>query len=855
MNTFTPHSLPEAVRALFELNNYTVEGPKEIHGAEIDLIATPKSDPFASSVYIEVTVEYVDTEKYGKDLTKLSMVRELDPTSHRLIVSSEGFSVPVRERAAVAGIKTLTYTELFARFERFEPYVKAVTSHEHQLGGELMHLNSIYEEPNFQDALGSERATEYLSEWRLTDTQRRWLVLVGEYGTGKTALTKILQYRWTVDYQRHAGFPIPFRIELRDFTRQFDARGLLHHFLDKNQLGHVPIDFVFSLIRSGRIVLLLDGYDEMAQYMHARERRACLEALAQLAADGARGVLTSRPNYFTQLEELQVLEHLYASLKSDALSVAEREIADREQAVDRLFEAHILSRHERALKDLDPEQTESLVSRVLADDPEGRDAVLNVTRRVFREVESGATVALSGKPVIISYLLEVVEGLKVGRATEASRLTEWQVYKLILDQLMLRDYKQSPHLLPARRRAVLHTLSEYLSKRHTPVITETEFREIVRREFRNELRSIDQEQREEYVERHFADLRRSTTLTRGAIGHESGWRFSHNSLREFLLTEFLSDRLLAGTPHMGSVPISDAMRLFAASRPAADRVRILGMLRQLWPERANLITLGSMLSLYWDGLWGVATPPDEMIAAHELLRLVTGTPANASKTSLSGIRVSSEIQPAELTAAEFAECELLDIDFSFANLKRASFRGSLLQGVRFTRANLSETNFSEAVLEDVELSGAILKGANFLKVADSTPTIIVESAGADTGRERFEGKYAIGYLRFHGAVTDEVPTHFVLRHHAKYAIVDKIIRRLSEQAVRQRRGLVQRGAAQRDTRFAGRFVKHLFAQGYVQQPKNRTDLLEVTDVGREVFTRMIEQRDVPADISDFLLNN
>lgn len=54
-------------------------------------------------------------------------------------------------------------------------------------------------------------------------------------------------------------------------------------------MNHIPINFVMSLIKSGRIVLLLDGYDEMAQYMHARERRSCLEALAALSVQGAKG--------------------------------------------------------------------------------------------------------------------------------------------------------------------------------------------------------------------------------------------------------------------------------------------------------------------------------------------------------------------------------------------------------------------------------------------------------------------------------------------------------------------------------------------------------------------------------------
>ncbi len=60
---------------------------------------------------------------------------------------------------------------------------------------------------------------------------------------------------------------------------------------------------------------MLDGYDEMAQFLNARERRACLSALAELAADGARGILTSRPNYFTETEELNVFEALYTTIE------------------------------------------------------------------------------------------------------------------------------------------------------------------------------------------------------------------------------------------------------------------------------------------------------------------------------------------------------------------------------------------------------------------------------------------------------------------------------------------------------------------------------------------------------------
>ncbi|HCK7253840.1 TPA: NACHT domain-containing protein, partial [Pseudomonas aeruginosa] len=94
--------------------------------------------------------------------------------------------------------------------------------------------------------------------WKTEQTpESNWLVILGEYGTGKTALTQNLQYEWTNEYKLDPSQPIPIRIELRNFSRQFDSRSLIHHFLDTNRLGHVPIEHFFYLLRNKRIVLIL----------------------------------------------------------------------------------------------------------------------------------------------------------------------------------------------------------------------------------------------------------------------------------------------------------------------------------------------------------------------------------------------------------------------------------------------------------------------------------------------------------------------------------------------------------------------------------------------------------------------
>ena len=179
---FTSESLPQAIKKLLELNNYEVIGPIQIHGAEVDLKATSLSDPFSSPIYIEATLEYVRNTKYGNDLSKLLMISELEPDAKKMIISSKGFSLPVKERAKKSRIYTLTYEQLFEKFEKFEPYI-SLLNEATTLGKELLNLDSIYEEPFFNDQIGNDQATSYLTSWRDNPApENKWIV--SDHGVG-----------------------------------------------------------------------------------------------------------------------------------------------------------------------------------------------------------------------------------------------------------------------------------------------------------------------------------------------------------------------------------------------------------------------------------------------------------------------------------------------------------------------------------------------------------------------------------------------------------------------------------------------------------------------------------------------
>ena len=842
------------ISGLLKLNHYTVKTHFHIAGAEIDLKAESLRDPLAPPIFMEITTQYVDNTKYGKDLTKLAMVREKFPESQIMIISEKGFTAPVRERAKETNIITYTFDELRKRFEHFEFYIEKVLTDK-----QLQVLEKTYEEPFFQEKQKI-HATGYLNNWKLSSRpEERWLIVVGEYGTGKTALTRILQRRWVQDYHKDPRQAIPFRIELNNFTKQFEADGLLHHFLDHNSLGHLSLDFVYSLIREERIILLLDGYDEMAQYLLPQERRTCLEALARLSAMGAKGILTSRPNYFTQNEELRVAELLLKRLQfhesldstrySKIIQEEEAAIIRREKEIDTLLQEHILNRFELRLKDLTEPQTKRLVHRILADKPKQEKTVLNLLEKIRSSEGITNRADLSGKPVIISMLLQVAEGNVPDLPPESNLDNEWDLFDYIIKGLLIRDFKKVGIIPHTDRRRFLKRLALYLSRKGNQKIGEEDFRDLIRKEFSDRLQFMTGQEKREEISRLFSDLRRSSTLTR-SHDTEGGWKFSHNSLREFLLAELLLEKLKAGQyideTLEENVPITDVMRKFVASIPAEKAQDYLAQLARTWPSRTSQAGAGLILSLLWDmgkHLFADTPNPERSF----LKKIDPGLDISRIRLKRIVFQKDKGDTDLDLNGINFSYSELTDLSFCSCDLKGANFKYSYLINVLFKDCSLAGANFRDCPMLEIHFTGSELTNADFRGV--DTEYLVVEGEGPNGEIQYMESMEALGFLKFHGAITDKVAPYFIYCHHSRFYIVEKICRKLTEGKKRQRRGLVQRGAAQRDPKFAERFLDHLQSSGLVEEDSR--GLVYATTRGRNFFTRFCNKKDMCEIIADF----
>jgi hypothetical protein len=385
---------------------------------------------------------------------------------------------------------------------------------------------------------------------------------------------------------------------------------------------------------------------------------------------------------------------------------------------------------------------------------------------MFRDEVGGRKQSLGGKPVIVSFLLELIDDLRTNASADPDIMTEWQIYKLIVDRLMIRDLHRSPSLDPDLRRQSLQRLAVLLSKHGMLMADEESFAKIIDDIFRSALRILSPEERRVRRDELFQDLRSSATLTRTERGRD-GWFFSHNSLREYLVAEFLISRIVNRQIVDPELPISDAMRSFAGSLPKAVRENVYGRLRELWPHRSGL-ALGPYISLVWEML----RLNDEGLGS--ALAQITGVPIADSLnfSDLSVHRIKFDFHDLGVSAVRLLgeNCSFSEVRFSQLNLTRSSFDGSVFDGVIFDKCSLTDTSFSGCFLHVCEFIAVSLKGADFRNLDPDTNFAIRQ----DGGVQAVSGQAAIGYLRYMGAQTDDVDPYFVWHNHPKFPIILKI---------------------------------------------------------------------------------
>lgn len=172
-----------------------------------------------------------------------------------------------------------------------------------RISGLRLTLYDVYVAPSFSIAnqeIYYQNIDDYLIGW-LSEPGQRQIALLGEYGQGKSTTALLLTYKLLTE-QLLSVDRIPILIELRGTS----PRNLtpLQFFGAWGAKYNINPQALMRLHLAGRLLLIFEGFDEMALVGDAEMRLKHFKTLWQFCHPLAKIIITGRPNFFLDEEEM-----------------------------------------------------------------------------------------------------------------------------------------------------------------------------------------------------------------------------------------------------------------------------------------------------------------------------------------------------------------------------------------------------------------------------------------------------------------------------------------------------------------------------------------------------------------------
>ncbi|BCL34375.1 pentapeptide repeat-containing protein [Nostoc sp. MS1] len=337
----------------------------------------------------------------------------------------------------------------------------------------------------------------YVNNW-LADPVKEHLSILGEFGTGKTWFA--FHYAWEAlkKYRqaKQEGSPlprIPVVVPLRDYAKAVTIESLFSEFFfRKHQIGLANYSVFEQLNRMGKLLLIFDGFDEMAARIDRQEMINNFWRLAKVVVPGAKAILTCRTEHFP--EALEGRRLLNAELKASTANLT------GEPPQFEVLE----------LEKLDDEQIRQIIS--FKAKPEIVEYITH----------NQQLLDLARRPVMIDLIIEALPEIEAGKPVDISR-----VYLYAVRHKMERDIKSvRTFTTMAQKLYFLCELSWEMLSTETMTLNYKEFPDRIRRCFGQEV----QEQKD--LDHWHYDMMGQTMLIRNADGD---YYPAHRSLLEFFV--------------------------------------------------------------------------------------------------------------------------------------------------------------------------------------------------------------------------------------------------------------------------------------------------------------------------------
>lgn len=656
------YAFEDRVGEAYRLLGYDVEHGRIFSGRQVDFFLQLRHGDLTIRRALECKAGDVTTRDIDNLLTKLRLVQREFPDTLGTLVGGGSFTDAVTAHAAAEGIQLTQYRDLSTQIIDANSYAKALLRESET---NETYPPSLFVEPTMAYAESSQglEAFEVIDEW-LKHGDWKQLTLLGDVGTGKSFLCHIIAQRLAQQYlDCPTENPLPLLVDLRNADREFSLEGLILTHFARRGLGRATFDIFEYLLTEGRLVLILDGFDEMASKITPLVTTRNFHELARCVKGQAKVLLTCRTHYFksrTEEEETVLggagknFSELARDLYWDLISRSGFKIA--------YLRPFSISQVDEYIEKACGERAKAVRSKI--------DQVYNLTE-------------LSQRPMLLDMIVRSIDRLTI------SEINAVELYRVFTGVWVNRDQWRDV-MQPDEKLSFVMALARTLWGEDLQRIHYQKLQEYVGTTLS---KLIDDPQRLIELD---GEIRTASFLVRDEGGH---YGFAHSSYAEYFLARFISDR------------INDGDYSSLATRRFSSEVIdfVLGLV-----DRESL---EADLSIVLTGKYKARVSENALLILYRLRRnILVKERGLGGSEGASALRVEmpsvAQLQGARLSQVTLEGAVLASANFDGADLRQAIARGADLEGASLRGASLEGADLERCVLREVDASSANFVEAN-----------------------------------------------------------------------------------------------------------------------------------------------
>jgi uncharacterized protein YjbI with pentapeptide repeats len=530
----------------------------------------------------------------------------------------------------------------------------------------------------------------------LIDRAVRWLggenarlvVVLGDFGRGKTSFLRQLAR------ELPARLPsvTPVLVELRSLEKAPSLDELLAQHLARQGVDDINLTRLRYMIGSGRIVLLLDGFDELELRVGYENAADYLQTLLFSVTAEAKIILTSRTQHFRSVR--QVRDALAGRIGTAGRTALGERVETRP-------ESRVV-----VLEEFSQEQILEFLTNLYEGDAVRARARFGLISGI------GNLLDLSHNPRMLGFVADLEEDRLRDAQNPAGQISTASLYEKIIDQWLDNEADRHRHRagLPSiskeERLAACAALALRLWTSKDPTIALAELSAEV-------TRTLDG-----LAERGFTEDQAAHSIASGSLlirTDDGAFAFIHQSVMEWLVAKAAATQFDVGRGRsiLVSQRMSRLMATFFADLAGHQNARSWAEVALTDPDAPEAAKQNALAVLDYatatpiDGSAAAAVPADDPAAA------ATPIDGSAAAAVLADDPAAAVIPADDGATVDGATIETTRTRRGRRNLARVDLRGQDLTGWDLRGADLREAILRDMRLDDVDLSGADLTGADF----------------------------------------------------------------------------------------------------------------------------------------------